>query len=71
MRFKVVVEQKRTGFVECDVPDEKWEQHTDRLYRRKLVKQAANRAIREGAEIEWLLVEPDPPEATTGYAEMK
>lgn len=69
MKFKVCVEQKRTGFVECEVTDEKWEKHADRLFRRKLVKQAANRALADGAEVEWLDLEK--PEATTGYAEMR
>lgn len=69
MRFKVIVEQRQTGIVEAEVPDEKWERHTDKLYRRKMVKQAAAKALADDAEIKWL--EPDGIEATTSFAEVK
>lgn len=69
MKFKVCVEQRQVGYVECEVPDEKWEKHADRLYRRKMVKQAANRALADGADVEWL--SPEAPEATTVFVALE
>ena len=63
MRFSVTIEQLRYGQIECDVPDEKWERITYPYARRKLIKQAAEKAMADGAEIAWQ--KPVEPEATT------
>ena len=64
MKIKVVVEQRHVGVVVAEVPDEKWEKHTYPYVRRKLIKQAAAKALADGADVEWW--EPSPIEATTG-----
>ena len=63
MKFFVTIEQRRIGFIEAEVPDEWWEQHTYPYSRRKAIKQAATKALEEGAVIDWQ--PPTPPEATT------
>lgn len=65
MRFKVVVEQRKIGFIEVDVPDDEWNAHASYTVRRKLVKKAAANALSDGAEIDWQ--NPDPIEPTTSY----
>ena len=65
MKFLVTIEQVRLGYVEVEVPDEKWEKHTYPYVRRKFVKQAAVKALENGDDILWL--EPKEPEATTMF----
>ena len=63
MKFKAIVEQKRIGFVEIEVPDEEWEAHTYFMVRRKMLKGAAAKALEDGARVDWQ--EPYPIEPTT------
>lgn len=64
MKLLGTVEQRMTGNVVIEIPDEVWEAHPYFTVRRKLVKKAVAEAVANGAAIIWN--EPWPIEAQTG-----